>query len=146
MNVFNPVIFSNRNVPASRFQFLNFSLAKIVRHYSEVQTKVIDVSLIILQIQQISERVSFDIIIKVSRNCWIQFKYSQLNASRTVFRTNSLEENQMLRMKLLLSLSCFQMTSVISKRGTWGECNGDKKHCCFHQELNYRLNLGLKQR
>ena len=25
-------------------------------------------------------------------------------------------------------------------------CNGDKKHCCFHWELHYKLNLGLKQR
>ena len=24
-------------------------------------------------------------------------------------------------------------------------CNRDKKHCCFHWELNYGLNTGLKQ-
>ena len=26
------------------------------------------------------------------------------------------------------------------------ECTGDKKHCYFHWELDYGLNLGLKQR
>ena len=39
-----------------------------------------------------------------------------------------------------------QITCVISNRGTWGKCKGDKKHCCFHWELNYGLNSGLKQR
>ena len=38
------------------------------------------------------------------------------------------------------------MTCVISHRGTRGACNRDKKHCCFHLELNYGLNTGLKQR
>ena len=38
------------------------------------------------------------------------------------------------------------LTCVISNRGTLGKCNGDKKHCCFHWELNYGLTLGLKQR
>ena len=28
--------------------------------------------------------------------------------------------------------------------GVW--CNRNKKHCCFHWELNYGLNTGLKQR
>ena len=27
-----------------------------------------------------------------------------------------------------------------------GECNEDKKHCCFHWELNHELSSGLKQR
>ena len=37
------------------------------------------------------------------------------------------------------------MTCAISNRGTSGrgQCNGDKKHCCFHLELDYELNLGL---
>ena len=38
------------------------------------------------------------------------------------------------------------LSSIISNRGTWGKCKGDKKHRCFHWELNYGLNLGLKQR
>ena len=41
-----------------------------------------------------------------------------------------------------------KMTCVISNRGTWTwrECNGDKKHSCFHWELDYDLNFGLKQK
>ena len=29
--------------------------------------------------------------------------------------------------------------------GHGGGCNGDKKHCCFHSELKYEVNLCLKQ-
>ena len=38
-----------------------------------------------------------------------------------------------------------QITCVISNREKWGECNRDKKHCCFHWELNYELNSGLRK-
>ena len=38
------------------------------------------------------------------------------------------------------------MTCVILNRGTRGGYNRDKKHCCFHLELNYGLNTDLKQR
>ena len=37
-----------------------------------------------------------------------------------------------------------QMICAISNRGTCGECNRDKKHCCFYWELNYELNLSFK--
>ena len=30
--------------------------------------------------------------------------------------------------------------------GHGGDCTKDKKHCCFHWELNHGLNSGLKQR
>ena len=29
--------------------------------------------------------------------------------------------------------------------GDMGGCNRDKKHCCFHLELNFGLDLGLIQ-
>ena len=49
---------------------------------------------------------------------------------------------------LLLPFLCVNshLTCLISNQGTWGECNGDKKHCGFHWELNYELNSGIKQR
>ena len=46
---------------------------------------------------------------------------------------------------------CFLMEEVGNdlcyiEPGDMGECNGDKKHCCFIWELNYGLNSDLKQR
>ena len=35
------------------------------------------------------------------------------------------------------------MTCVILNLGTWGECNGDKKHCCSHWELYHGLKSGF---
>ena len=34
---------------------------------------------------------------------------------------------------------------VTSNRGTWGKGNGDKRHGCFHLELDYGLNSGLNK-
>ena len=60
-----------------------------------------------------------------------------LALSQLLFATNNAQKARIVRQ---------DMTCVISKRGTLGECNRDKKHCCFHWELNSGLNLGLKQR
>ena len=36
------------------------------------------------------------------------------------------------------------MTCVISNQGTWGDCNRDKKRCCFHWELKLLTEFGFK--
>ena len=56
------------------------------------------------------------------------------------------KEFTFLTTKVFFSSFFVYTTRVISNRGTWGKCKGDKKHCCFHWELIYGLNSGLKQR
>ena len=67
----------------------------------------------------------------------------QANVINQGLQVSSLDSN--LTKRIVAVEGKQHMTCVILNHGTGG-CNGDKKHYCFHCELNYELNSGLKQR